>query len=40
LLKAAVGPGELVLDFFAGAATTAQAVMELNEEDAAIHQAP
>src|SRR5690606_7501811 len=33
LLKAAVGPGELVLDFFAGAATTAQAVMELNEED-------
>jgi type III restriction enzyme len=33
LLKAAVDPGELVLDFFAGAATTAQAVMELNEED-------
>jgi len=33
LLKAAVGPGELVLDFFAGAATTAQAVMELNAED-------
>lgn len=33
LLKAAVGPDDLVLDFFAGAATTAQAVMELNAED-------
>jgi adenine-specific DNA-methyltransferase len=33
LLKAAVGPDGLVLDFFAGAATTAQAVMELNAED-------
>jgi len=29
LLQAAVGPDGLVLDFFAGAATTAQAIMEL-----------
>jgi adenine-specific DNA-methyltransferase len=27
------GPGDVVLDFFAGSATTAQAVMELNAED-------
>ncbi len=33
LVQAVVGPGELVLDFFAGSATTAQAVMELNAED-------
>ena len=34
LLKVAMGPDDLVVDFFAGAATTAQAVMELNAEDA------
>jgi adenine-specific DNA-methyltransferase len=33
LVSAVAGPGELVLDFFAGSATTAQAVMELNAED-------
>jgi adenine-specific DNA-methyltransferase len=33
LIQAVAGPGELVLDFFAGSATTAQAVMELNAED-------
>jgi adenine-specific DNA-methyltransferase len=33
LLKASVGPDDLILDFFAGSATTAQAVMELNAED-------
>lgn len=33
LMQAVVGPGDLVLDFFAGSATTAQAVMELNAED-------
>lgn len=33
ILEATVGPGDLVLDFFAGSATTAQAVMELNAED-------
>jgi adenine-specific DNA-methyltransferase len=33
LLKSAVGPDDLVLVFFAGAGTTAQAVMQLNSED-------
>lgn len=36
LLKIALGPNNhdaIVLDFFSGSATTAQAVMELNEED-------
>lgn len=33
LLRQSTGPGDLVLDFFAGSATTAQAVMELNAED-------
>lgn len=33
LLAQCSGPGDLVLDFFAGSATTAQAVMELNAED-------
>lgn len=28
-----VRPGDIILDFFAGSATTAQAVMELNAED-------
>lgn len=34
LIDQATGPGDLVLDFFAGSATTAQAVAELNERDA------
>ncbi len=33
LLRQATSPGDLVLDFFAGSATTAQAVMELTAED-------
>lgn len=33
LVRQATGPKDLVLDFFAGSATTAQAVMELNAED-------
>lgn len=33
LLAQCTGPGDLILDFFAGSATTAQAVMELNAED-------
>jgi adenine-specific DNA-methyltransferase len=33
LLRQTTGPGDLVLDLFAGSATTAQAVMELNAED-------
>ncbi len=33
LVRQATGPDDLVLDFFAGSATTAQAVMELNAED-------
>jgi adenine-specific DNA-methyltransferase len=33
LIRQSTGPGDLVLDFFAGSATTAQAVMELNAED-------
>ncbi|MEM1035630.1 MAG: site-specific DNA-methyltransferase [Pseudomonadota bacterium] len=33
VVQQAVQPGDLVLDFFAGSATTAQAVMELNAED-------
>lgn len=33
LLRATVDKNDLVLDFFAGSATTAQAVMELNAED-------
>lgn len=33
LINSAVGNEALVLDFFAGSATTAQAVMELNAED-------
>jgi adenine-specific DNA-methyltransferase len=33
LVRQSTGDGDLVLDFFAGSATTAQAVMELNAED-------
>lgn len=33
LVRQSTGPDDLVLDFFAGSATTAQAVMELNAED-------
>ena len=33
LLRACTRPGDLVLDFFAGSATTAQAVMTLNAQD-------
>ncbi|ESQ93595.1 hypothetical protein ABAC460_00570 [Asticcacaulis sp. AC460] len=33
LVRQASSPGDVVLDFFAGSATTAQAVMELNAED-------
>lgn len=33
LIKQASSPNDIVLDFFAGSATTAQAVMELNAED-------
>jgi adenine-specific DNA-methyltransferase len=33
IVSAVAGPGELILDFFAGSSTTAQAVMELNGED-------
>ncbi|MBY5841085.1 site-specific DNA-methyltransferase [Rhizobium leguminosarum] len=33
LLRQSTSPDDLVLDFFAGSATTAQAVMELNAED-------
>lgn len=33
LIRQSTSPGDLVLDFFAGSATTAQAVMELNAED-------
>lgn len=33
LVAQATSPGDVVLDFFAGSATTAQAVMELNAED-------
>ena len=33
LVRQSTGPGDIVLDFFAGSATTAQAVMELNTED-------
>lgn len=33
LVRQSAGPGDIVLDFFAGSATTAQAVMELNAED-------
>lgn len=33
LLRQSTSPGDLVLDFFAGSATTAQAIMELNVED-------
>lgn len=33
LLRQSTSPGDVVLDFFAGSATTAQAVMELNAED-------
>ena len=32
-IKALTNPGDIVLDFFAGSATTAHAVMELNAED-------
>lgn len=34
LIRQAAGPGDIILDFFAGSSTTAQAVMELNAEDA------
>ncbi|UXZ60793.1 site-specific DNA-methyltransferase [Burkholderia multivorans] len=33
LLRQASKPGDIVLDFFAGSATTGQCVLELNEED-------
>jgi adenine-specific DNA-methyltransferase len=33
IIRQASSPGDIVLDFFAGSATTAQAVMELNAED-------
>lgn len=33
LVEQSTRPGDIVLDFFAGSATTAQAVMELNAED-------
>ena len=33
LIRQASGPGDFVLDFFAGSATTAHAVMELNAKD-------
>jgi adenine-specific DNA-methyltransferase len=33
LVRQSASPGDIVLDFFAGSATTAQAVMELNAED-------
>lgn len=33
LVRQSTSPGDLVLDFFAGSSTTAQAVMELNAED-------
>lgn len=32
-LEVSTGPGDLVLDFFAGSGTTAQAVIELNRQD-------
>lgn len=35
LVRQSTGPDDLVLDFFAGSATTAQAVIELNAEDGA-----
>ncbi|WP_186393576.1 MULTISPECIES: site-specific DNA-methyltransferase [unclassified Pannonibacter] len=38
LIRQCAGPGEKVLDFFAGSATTAQAVMELNAEDGGDRQ--
>lgn len=37
-MRQSTGPGDLVLDFFAGSATTAQAVMELNAEDGGDRQ--
>lgn len=33
LVRQSTGPGDIVLDFFAGSATTAQAVMELSADD-------
>jgi len=33
LVRQSTGPGDIVLDFFAGSGTTAQATMELNAED-------
>lgn len=36
LVDQSTGPGDIVLDFFAGSATTAQAVAELNERDAQV----
>lgn len=38
LVRQSISPGDLVLDFFAGSATTAQAVMELNAEDGGDRQ--
>lgn len=38
VVRQATGPGDIVLDFFAGSATTAQAVMELNAEDGGDRQ--
>lgn len=34
LIRQSTGPGDIVVDFFAGSGTTGQAVMELNAEDA------
>ena len=33
IIKQTLNTNEIVLDFFAGSGTTAQAVMELNKED-------
>lgn len=33
LMSFGMGPGDIVLDFFAGSGTTAHAVMALNAED-------
>ena len=33
ILQAGTGPGDIILDFFSGSATTAHAVMQLNAED-------
>ena len=38
LLKSATNPGDIILDFFSGSATTAHAVMQLNAEDSLASQ--